>query len=74
LCCILSVQENDYFTNFTGLTFEIFVLLAVPRHNGGMGLGLAIAKEFVEDHQGSIAIQSKVGQGATFIVYLPIFK
>jgi signal transduction histidine kinase len=45
---------------------------ARSRHNGGIGLGLAIAKEFVEAHQGSIAVQSKVGQGTTFIVYLPI--
>jgi two-component system sensor histidine kinase BaeS len=45
---------------------------ARSRHTGGMGLGLAIAKEFVEVHQGTIAVQSKVGQGTIFIVYLPI--
>jgi two-component system, OmpR family, sensor histidine kinase BaeS len=45
---------------------------ARSRHSGGMGLGLAIAKEFVEAHQGSITVQSRVGQGTTFIVYLPI--
>jgi two-component system sensor histidine kinase BaeS len=45
---------------------------ARSRHTGGMGLGLAIAKEFVEAHQGSIAVQSKVGDGTTFTVYLPI--
>ncbi|CAG7628519.1 Signal transduction histidine-protein kinase BaeS [Paenibacillus solanacearum] len=32
------------------------------RHTGGMGLGLAIAKEFVEAHQGFISVQSEVGR------------
>ncbi|MGG3504051.1 ATP-binding protein [Paenibacillus lautus] len=41
------------------------------RHTGGMGLGLAIAKEFVEAHQGFISVQSEVGSGTQFTVYLP---
>ncbi|MGG1554724.1 ATP-binding protein [Paenibacillus ferrarius] len=45
---------------------------ARSRHNGGMGLGLAIAKEFVEAHEGSISVQSTVGRGTTFKVSLPL--
>ncbi len=41
------------------------------RHTGGMGLGLAIAKEFVEAHRGFITVNSEVGQGTIFTVYLP---
>ncbi len=37
----------------------------------GSGLGLAIAKKIVEMHQGTIALESKTGAGATFIVTLP---
>jgi signal transduction histidine kinase len=39
---------------------------------GGAGLGLAIAKEIVEAHDGSIIAQSQLGEGAKFIVLLPI--
>jgi len=38
----------------------------------GTGLGLAIAKKTVEDHCGTIAVDSMPGQGATFIVRLPL--
>jgi signal transduction histidine kinase len=37
----------------------------------GAGLGLYIAKSIVELHGGSIAVQSKAGQGSSFTVTLP---
>lgn len=44
---------------------------ARARHQGGMGLGLAIAKEFIVSHGGTIQAQSQQGQGTTFTVRLP---
>jgi two-component system sensor histidine kinase BaeS len=41
------------------------------RDTGGMGLGLAIAKQFVEAHHGFIEVESEAGRGSTFSVYLP---
>ncbi|MBO9608899.1 MAG: two-component sensor histidine kinase, partial [Paenibacillaceae bacterium] len=41
------------------------------RHTGGMGLGLAIAKEFVEAHSGFITVLSELGRGTQFTVDLP---
>lgn len=40
----------------------------------GNGLGLAIVKQLVEVHQGQIAIESRLGHGTTFTVFLPLIK
>ncbi|MGH1365975.1 MAG: GAF domain-containing sensor histidine kinase [Calditrichia bacterium] len=41
---------------------------------GGSGVGLSIARKYVELHGGSISVASKVGKGSTFSVTLPVTK
>jgi two-component system phosphate regulon sensor histidine kinase PhoR len=41
------------------------------RERGGTGLGLAIVKHIIARHQGRLQIESEVGEGSTFTVFLP---
>ena len=54
--------------------FERFYQVDKSRKTGagrGAGLGLSIAKQIIDAHGGNIRVDSKPGQGATFIVRLP---
>ena len=53
--------------------FEPFRQGQEPHAEGGLGLGLAVAKQLVTLHGGSLSAQSPgIGRGATFTVGLPI--
>ncbi len=45
---------------------------AFSRQYGGAGLGLALTKKLVELHGGKIAVESRLGEGSTFTVLIPL--
>ena len=47
---------------------------ARSRQDGGSGLGLAICKYIVDRHQGTIDVESKLGEGAKFKVRFPKYQ
>ncbi len=51
--------------------FERFFRGSSSRSGSGTGLGLAIAKELVEAQEGTLTVESQVGQGSVFTVQLP---
>ena len=58
-----------------GITDENLKKLFAPfftTKDKGTGLGLAITRRIIEEHKGEIKVKSKVGEGTTFTVELPV--
>lgn len=65
---ISSKEQKDIFQRFYRVD------KARSREMGGFGLGLSIAKWIIEEHEGSIHVDSQLGQGSRFTVLLPMKK
>lgn len=52
--------------------FERYFQVPHKQTKGGVGLGLAICKEFVEAQGGAIYAESMMGEGSTFFIKLPL--
>ncbi|MBW4605492.1 MAG: PAS domain-containing protein [Calothrix sp. FI2-JRJ7] len=72
----LVVQDNGigFDEKYCDRIFQVFQRLHGRSEYDGTGIGLAICRKIVERHQGSIIAKSQPGQGAKFIVMLPISK
>lgn len=55
-----------------GFKEKIFEPFMTHGKKEGTGLGLSITKKVVKAHNGTIAVESPIGNGATFIITLPI--
>ena len=74
---IEEAQEAEFSItdNGPGMTEEIMETIFEPfesdKNKFGTGLGMPIAKQVVDQHNGRIEIDTKIGKGSTFRVYLP---
>lgn len=55
-----------------GKLFERFERGVSPKNVKGLGLGLYVVKRIIETHEGSVRLESAAGQGAKFIIELPL--
>lgn len=71
----ISVKDNGcgIAKKFQERIFERFYVVDKSRSRklGGTGLGLAIVKHIAEVHGGYVEVESTVGVGSTFTIYLP---
>jgi signal transduction histidine kinase len=52
----------------------IFQIFSSTKGSGGTGLGLPVSQKIVREHGGKILVRSRPGQGATFIIELPMSR
>ena len=68
----ISIQDNGigFDLKYKDKIFEVFQRLHGRSQYEGTGIGLAICKKIMEKHQGEITVQSELGRGSCFILWL----
>lgn len=72
--CRITVKDNGigFDEIYLDRIFIIFQSLNDRQSYEGTGIGLAIAKKIIDKHNGLITAKSKPGEGASFIIVLPL--
>ncbi len=72
--CHIKVRDNGigFEPEFSERIFEVFQKLHSKEVYAGTGIGLAIVKKIVENHNGTITASGELNKGATFDIYIPV--
>lgn len=73
-CHLIEVKDNGigFSPEYADKIFQMFTRLHNKSEYSGTGVGLSIVKKVVENHNGFIAVESSVGEGSVFKIYLPV--
>jgi len=74
--CELSISDNGigFDEKYLDRIFAVFQRLHGRQEYEGTGIGLAVCRRIVDRHGGTITARSKPGEGATFLIGLPLHQ
>lgn len=72
--CHISISDNGigFEQEFKHKIFEVFQRLHGRSEFSGTGIGLAIVKKIVDNHEGFISATGNLNEGANFDIYIPV--
>src|SRR5690606_13752563 len=72
--CRIYIQDNGigFEQKYSEQIFGMFKRLHLHNEFEGTGIGLALCKKIVEEHNGFITAQSRINEGSLFIISLPV--
>ncbi len=68
----ITIEDNGNGIPTENLTRIFEPFFTTKRSGKGTGLGLAISYKIIKEHRGELKVASKIGQGTTFTIYLPV--
>ena len=70
----INISDNGigFDEKYADRIFQVFQRLHGKNQFPGSGVGLAICRKVVDNHKGAISVESQLGQGTTFRVFLPV--
>ena len=70
----LTIKDNGigFEQLYADKVFAVFQRLHNKQQYPGTGIGLALCKKIVDNHRGFISVNSELGKGTTFTIYLPV--
>lgn len=69
--CVIEIKDTGMGISKDDLPRMFEPFFTTKRDTGGTGLGLAVAKSIIDDHNGTMTIQSEVGKGTAVTIKLP---
>jgi PAS domain S-box-containing protein len=74
--CRILIKDNGigFDEKYLDRIFQVFQRLHGRDEYEGTGVGLAICRKIVERHGGTITATSRVGEGTTFVITLPVHQ
>jgi PAS domain S-box-containing protein len=72
--CLINIKDNGigFDEKYVDNIFALFQRLNSKDQYEGTGIGLAIAKKIIDKHNGMITAHSREGEGAEFLIVLPL--
>jgi CheY-like chemotaxis protein len=74
VCVTISDTGSGIAPEIQDRVFDPFFTTKQAERRRGSGLGLSVVQSIVDDHHGYVDLESEVGVGTTFRVYLPICR
>jgi signal transduction histidine kinase len=69
----ISISDNGigFSQEYDKVIFSMFQRLHGKQEYAGTGIGLALCKKIMENHEGYITVKSEISRGSVFYVYFP---
>lgn len=71
---VVTVADNGIGMSEATLKSLYDPFFTTKRARGGTGLGLSIVFRIIQEHRGEISVSSRIGEGSTFTIHLPLEK